>query len=1063
MVLNIRTVPFRFWIVCSWLTFSCTGLTGILYAQMITPPYRYGSLLYELSFGDTRHDLQQEAQHRLLTAQLRFALAPAADRVAIALAETHFAAREYDAGYRVLDSLYAIRPYSNFAPQIVQLYAERLFEQNNLQKATEYYNRAFNLANERFVESGDSLYWEIAADVTFWSAVALWHNQKNEEAEKKLNICAHKFVGTLYADDALYFLGRFAGQRGEYDQAITLYGELFKHYPRRNTALASYLQLAHTNLMLRRPPEALRALQSAQDHAERAASPADITQSICERSPQQCRFDAYLDHALEQIYYLRGEVLNQQANYSSARSTFSSLVARYPASPILQRARLGLGYTLWQMDSLNAALDQYNAVIDADNMTSLEDKRLVASARFLRALILKKKGDRQTARTELHALSIRSDFPFTARALLEAGQMYYEDGKMDEARKTLERAAREATDPLTQMRTQLILGEVCLDAGYFTMAVKAFEQTLSRIEALPSRLLPNKGVFIHEARLKHGIALVGAKQHQQAIIALTKFITQYHDNDGLEEAKFWLAEAYYHADLLTNAGKSYQDFLKHYPEGKRCEEALYGLGWTQFRQRMFTESSGTFTRLLREFPASSYALDALTRKGDGHYLSKQYRPAADAYRQATRLQPKSQQGEYAAFQLAQCLYRLQEYEQAIREAESFLRRYPSSLLADDASYLIAWIYFQQKQYQETVTQCKILVEQYPEGNITPRAYYAMGDALYNLGKYDEAIHSYKLVAERSPGSPFASDAIHAVQYCLTLLGREQEAAEFADKYISNNPNSRIAHDVKFKKAELLFTSQKYTSALSEYEDFLKKHPESPRSAEALLMIAKSYTGMQDTLKAEQTLRLVQQRYPRSENAAQALLEHALLKLDQKNTKQADSLFIQLQTQYARFEAARRAAFERANLREMSGDTLQAVVLYQEVAERYPGTDYGDRCRYRVASWFRGRGQHDSALVHYEKLTRRTDDLGAECQFRVGEMFMRKQHYALAIEAFIKSKTVFHDVEDWYSLALLNLGVCYEQQKNWESAREMYRLVLIVRKEDDYGKTAQAALDRLAKM
>ncbi len=1039
-------------------------------AQIVPLQYDYGSSFVLSADREFHNDLLQEAKRRLNAVNARFPSSPARDRATMQLAEAQFRAGETGAGYQTLDSLILSRPNSPFVVFAYNAFAERLFEQKKFQQAHEYYAKTVLQAQKDASERGDSAYAILAADALFWDGIALTLHGKESEAQSQFLFCTREYPQGDYADDALFFRARRAETDGDYEQAIGLYARLIKTYPNRNTRLASQIRLAQNQLVMRRSAEALVSIDNAQltiGNAKNSLNVDNVSIGKADKnypiSVVNYQSDSYVDHPAEQVLYLRGEAYNQNGRFDEGLKAFATLIEQYPKSPMLLRARLGAGYALMNQQRYDEALKQYDAVIDADNATGVDDVRLVATARLYRPLALKRKGDRDNARKELNSLSIRSDFAYSAQALMELGQMQYEDGKMDDARKTLERAAREAPDPITQTRVQLLLGETSLDAGYYSVAIRAFEKAQQLAEQTPSRILPNKGDYILESSLKRGIALVGAKQSRDGITALTKYLNQNPEADGRDEAAFWLAEAYYQSELMKNAEQAFQDFVKKYPDGKRAEEAWYGLGWTQFRTRQFTESAGTFTRMLREFPQSPYALDVLTRKGDGHYLTKQYRPAADAYRQASRLQPKSQQGEYAAFQLAQCLYRLQEFEQATTEAENFTKRYSTSSLADDAAYLAGWIAFQQKRYDEAVTQFKILADQYPDGSATARGYYAMGDALYNLGKYDDAIASYKLVADRFPSSPFAADAVNAMQYCLTLLGREKEANDIADKYININPNSALAQDVKFKKAELFFNGRKYENAITEYEDFIKKNPKSERNAEAMLMLAKSYVGMNDTTKAFMTFKRVEELYPQSPIAAASALEMGLTRLEQKRYNEADTLFAAVERKYPTDESAIRASFERANLREAKGDTVGAITLYRNVSERFKGSDYGDRCRYRVASWFRSKQQFDSARTQFEALTSRKDELGAEAQFRIGELYLREKKFQPAIEAFLKCKTNFVDIEDWYSLALLNLGICYEQTKNTEAAKEMYKLVVVIRKNDDFGKTAQQALDRLAKL
>jgi TolA-binding protein len=286
----------------------------------------------------------------------------------------------------------------------------------------------------------------------------------------------------------------------------------------------------------------------------------------------------------------------------------------------------------------------------------------------------------------------------------------------------------------------------------------------------------------------------------------------------------------------------------------------------------------------------------------------------------------------------------------------------------------------------------------------------------------------------------------------------------ADRYINANPGSTLAQEVKFKKAETLFNAGKFLNAASEYEDFITKNRQNPRTAEALYQLGRSYASVGDTTRAFDAFRRVQQNYTQSNFASSAALETALLKVSQKKFTEADTLFAALERTYPNDDAAVRAAFERATMREARGDTTAAILQYRTVADRYPGTDYGDRCRFRVAMYFRQNNLFDSARTHLTRLaTSRNDELGAEAQYRIGELFQREKRYAEALEAFLKNKTAFTGLEDWYTLALLNAGACYEALRQNDLAKEMYRLVSTRRSGDDFGKTAQQRLEKLEKM
>ncbi len=1106
-------------VACFVAVLASSGKT--VFAQITPAPFEYGSAMLETATSEFQRDLQQETQRYLFVTLRRYPNAPASDHAALLLAESQFRAGrqnpdEYTHAWRTLDSFALKRPQSPLLPFAYELSAKRSIEQRRFVHARTAFQNAASLAEARAALSNDSTekteLMRLVGDSYFWRAIAFAEEVRYDSAQYYFARLSTRFPDHAFADDALFLNARFDELSRNYEQALTAYERITKNYPFANTRLAAHLRSAQNHLQFRRATRAISELEQA------SSILSDLQSSTPARAS---RYEAqdFVPDANVQLLYLRGEAYLAAKQYDAALKAFTNIInlpsntapmnttpmnsaSMNSPSMVVLRSRLGKGFALLNTSDststsrIDTALAEYDAVLTADANSGIssanpEYMRLASMARLYRTIALKRKGERETARKELSALAVQSDFQYSAQALLELGELYYADGKADEARKTLERAAREAPDLATQARVNLLLGENALEARQYALAIRAFERTEQNIRQTSAFQLGNREELLAESVLKRGIALVGAKEYREAMTVLTRFLNDNPNRDEAPEAAFWLIEAQFHADLLQNAAQHYQAFLAKYSSHERSEEAMYGLGWSQFRLRQFGESAATFTRLLREFPESRFALDVLVRKGDGLYLSKNYRAAADAYRQAAKMPIKadgtaknanddeeikttsrknapdktsSEQREYAAFQLGQSLYRLQEFEAAIAAMKEFAERYAASPLADDALYGAAWMLFQERKYDQAAREFTKLVEAYPLASAAPRAYYALGDSYFNLMNYDAAIKSYRAVADIFPLSEYAADAVSAMQYAYMMQGKDDSASLSADRYINANPGSSLSQEVKFKKAETLFNAGKFMNAASEYEDFIAKNRQNPRSAEALYQLGRSYAAINDTSKALSAFRRVQENYPEGNFAAPSLLEIALLRLSQQKITEADTLFATLERTYPNDDAAVRAAFERANMRESRGDTTEALRQYRTIAEKYAGTDYGDRCRFRVGMYFRQNNQTDSARAQFLILaTSRNDELGAEAQYRRGELFQRDKRYTEAIEAFLKTTTAFAGQEDWHTLALLNAGACYEALRQTDLAKEMYRLVLTRRSEDDFGKTAQQRLEKLEKM
>jgi TolA-binding protein len=170
----------------------------------------------------------------------------------------------------------------------------------------------------------------------------------------------------------------------------------------------------------------------------------------------------------------------------------------------------------------------------------------------------------------------------------------------------------------------------------------------------------------------------------------------------------------------------------------------------------------------------------------------------------------------------------------------------------------------------------------------------------------------------------------------------------------------------------------------------------------------------------------------------------------------------LQNAYPESDYAGQAGFERAVIKYRIGDTTSSLAIFEQVAVRYKDSDWGDQSRYRIAMHYRTIGKYDSAIYHFQFIADIDDNpkISSESRYRIGELWMRDKDYTKAIESFLIVKDKFEGYEDWYSQSLLNLGECYENLEQFDSAREIYRVLEIIRPDDDYGKTAKSRLNRI---
>ncbi len=1027
----------------------CIGHAGVL-----PDIYEYGSNEITQIQKDYDFELVRKAEYKLLETLKTYPDNVSGDLAVLINSNIDLLSGNYNIAKGRLTEFIKVRPNSPFVSYAALQRGYIAFEQKEYTEAEEYFKTAVELAEKDLLDRQDDDYYAIAHEALYWRGISLNQNARYQEAIEVFETAANKYPNGDYADDALFALGQNHEINKFYQNAIDKYTDLEKRYPYSNCIIASGIRKANNKLILRDFTGALLALERTENIIEHIR---DNTEEG-EKYPEQ----DFSKNSFEKILYLRGESYNLSGNYAKAAEVFRTFLETIYGSEIENYVRLGAGWAHLHLENFSKALEYYDSVIDK---AGPDDFRVKATAQLYRIVALKNLGDKKQAKKELAALSVQPTYPYLGQVLLELGQMQYEEGDYEKARRTLERAEREAYDALVLVRVHLLLGASYMEMGIWSKSVNSYKNA----EELASRaniiFMPQKEWYLAESRLKQGIALVMADRSAEAIPVLITYTGTAFKDSRIDEGYFWLAEAYYNTDLLNNSAETYQKIIDKYPRSSRREEAYYGMGWSYFRQQKFSRSSDIFETMIQEFPNSKHAVEVYTRQGDGYYWIKNYKLAAQSYDKASRMNTGSDEVQYSAYQRAHCLYMLHEYESAVTALLQFVRRFPRTKYAPYALNLIGKIRFHQGKYDEAIQDYEFMIEAYPDSELLPDAYYNIADAYYNKGDFQMALNQYKFVWETYPTHGLANESLKSMEYCLLALGREDEAVEILQNYIEKNPDSRFSEGLSFKKADMFYTGRRYKDAVAEYDDFITKYPDSKRIPEVLYQKAQSYISMNEKGDATKTFDRIVSDYPQSEYAPIALLEHGIMEAQGTDMQAADSIFTVLQEKYPTHESSAQAGFERAIIKYNTGDTLAAIEMYKGVAAAFDSLEYGLQSRYLVAKYYKSKEWNDSARTEYRILATQNNNLllAAEAQYRLGEIYMREKNLDSAIVELEVLKEKFAGYEDWYSYGMLALGECYENTSQFQKAEEIYTVLLEVRIDDDFAKTAKQRLKRIAKM
>ena len=110
-------------------------------------------------------------------------------------------------------------------------------------------------------------------------------------------------------------------------------------------------------------------------------------------------------------------------------------------------------------------------------------------------------------------------------------------------------------------------------------------------------------------------------QYEQAIAAFQSFLKVYSNSQLVDNAQYWLGEAYYVNKSFTEALAAFQRVVENYPQSRKVSDALLKTAYCDYELKQFTAAREVFTRVAAQYPdtaAAGLAKQRLEKMADGH-------------------------------------------------------------------------------------------------------------------------------------------------------------------------------------------------------------------------------------------------------------------------------------------------------------------------------------------------------------------------------------------------------------------------------------------------------------
>jgi tol-pal system protein YbgF len=127
--------------------------------------------------------------------------------------------------------------------------------------------------------------------------------------------------------------------------------------------------------------------------------------------------------------------------------------------------------------------------------------------------------------------------------------------------------------------------------------------------ATPAAVQPSVDAY------ENGMALMNARQYQQAEMAFRQFLTANPRSPNVSNAHYWLGESYLKRNLYTDAAEQYLKIYQSYPQSKVAPEALVKLAVSLRGLGQKQQACATLAEVGRKYPnASSDVRGAVDRE-----------------------------------------------------------------------------------------------------------------------------------------------------------------------------------------------------------------------------------------------------------------------------------------------------------------------------------------------------------------------------------------------------------------------------------------------------------------
>ncbi len=922
-----------------------------------------------------------------------------------------------------------------------------------------------------------------AATKKLMAAQGLYQRELFELAAGEYEEFLDKYGKHKLAPLANYGLGLCRYRLETYDQAVKLLAPLAgdKDFDHREPALAV---LGHSYMQLDKPKEALECFDAILKHykdgkyvelarlnrgqalylLDRPKEAKEACEDFLKRYEESGRRDSA-------EYFL---AISQAAlgEHGPAAKTLVALLKTYKDSPYQLDARLQLGHCLVAMDKYQAARKEYQ-----DFLENAPDDRKAEGKYFLGVAMHKEDKLDDAAKALREAMEKHGKGEYTRRARLRLGIVLLDRQEVDQARKLLERVAKD--DEARRQPARYYLARCDMAEGKYEDARKTLTE-LSKVKLKAGNL---DEVLYHRA-----VCAMALEQFGEAAKEFAEFRQLWPKAPEAPDAAYRQAYCLYRKGDYDLSRKLCRKLLEtDLPESvERATREL--LGENLFLLEQYQEAAKTF------LPLASNAegvrkLELILRIGQCYYYGGQYDKAIETLTPLaiSKQAPKNPDLWEGALLLGDAQLKAGQNPQAVKSLELYLTAAKSKqnearlklalaqqrddqiseaidtleeLTAEDSNdswvvrgkLQLGQIYYDKQKLDEAAKLLQGVIKADPEKSLAVPARYLLAWIEMEQGDFGKAADRFGGIAKDYPESNRSADAAFQQAVCLEKAGNSKDALKLLDGYTEKYPDSDHELEVPYLMAVCLTQVNRHKDAAKILEVLAKD--KKARSGAVLYKLAWAYRSTDRKDRAVEVYGKLIDEFPKDSFAPHARAELAgLMYIDEQYKKAAELLEHVIADKSAASELLPVSLYRLGSCYEKLGNYRKASEVFGVFRKALTDHSLAPSALYRAGVAAVNAEQYKAAREYFQTVADKfkKDDLAAPAELKIGETYNEEGNYDKAAEAYAEFLKKRPDYKYKY-LAQFGLGWAMENRKKYDEARKWYEKVV----EDHDGQTAARA-------